>query len=653
MQVVVGHLERAVEAIARKHRLKRAAKEAERARMEEEERHRRLKEEAVRKMLERQEERRRRAEIERKHAEEERKRLLEEEARRAALAEEERRRSAEVERRRLAQEEKERRRIAEALASEYSMTHAGQLGHSQGAGTSRREGEGDRMQAHKMAGQAKLPPWWNEECKRAKERYAAVKKVFELNPSKSTSFDYDDARKALDEAERKAVREHEQSSNKNYLEKSWWNKRCEYAEQKLRLAQDQLKQDEGILSPVDRAKRKNEINRLHKFFKKEKKYARLQKEADEKGVSVETLVGEKGHIRKLFDQVEREAKKGAGNAARTATAKMELGTWVQRYETKYGTRVYFDSNGEMNEDPKGCATDWFGLPDPPGSKPREPAKTLDAVLSGEAEGAPWWGDACRKADESFRDARNAHREGGKFKCEEIRALWRTLLDERRKAMREYIEKNDVKGKEKERLLLFFQVNEEEAGKLLGCCRAGADKIPVKAAGGVGEDLRTILVQCVPKKSYDEWHKQWEEQKMKVREVEMHMSSKVRGRQEPSVDMLKSLEFERGLLEEVVRCAREAGYNLKPKWLPRDLFENFARLEAAMKLPENERGDLDLMSKFAYKVKRAQSKYLLENNLTGTPHEQVGNSIDSGVFFGPFCFLCHFWGSFSGHFWGIL
>ena len=149
-------------------------------------------------------------------------------------------------------------------------------------------------------------------------------------------------------------------------------------------------------------------------------------------------------------------------------------------------------------------------------------------------------------------------------------------------------KNDVKGKEKERLLLFFHVNKEEAQKLLDCYKSLSEAGTSSSSTPIRSDKgKSVVVQCVPEKTYNQWHEQWEKQKMKVREIEMFISSNKLDGGDISFRM-RGLDFEKGVLEQVARCAREAGYELRPKWLPRDLFDALAEFEAVLKGPEDER-----------------------------------------------------------------
>ena len=625
LQVIVGHLERAVEVIASKHRLEWAAKEAERQRVEEEERRRAYEEEM------------------RRLAEEEERRLAEEERRRSALAEEERRRSAEEERRRIAEEErmkiqaekhrlanadlleKEQRRAAEALASEFPMTSAGQVAEcDKNAGGQSASSSNIVSQEKKNAGK---PLWWNEECERARERYRVAHNAFKLRPNKTTSDKYHEARKAVDEAEQKAMKEHIESRSGGEMGETspgpdqkegarWWNKECQEAKQKLLVAEKRMKKD-GYVSK----ERQIEFAMMRKAFNKVRRRAKAELERKERGG---LSAGEKKRITKLHFNLDQELKKGAANAEGINRARLSLNKSIEYYESKYGTHIYFDSTGAMKEVTERNPS----LYDPPESIPqdRDTSKTLDDVLRREAEEAPWWNEECRKADEAFRKARevpDSDETDSKF----IRGLWRNLIEAKRKALEDYVAKNDVKGKEKERLLLFFHVNKEEARKRLDCYKAlseaGTSSATLPRQSNRGG---TVLKQCVPKKSYNQWHEQWEKQKMKVRELEMSISAKTTAgarKEDVAEHILKELDFEKGVLEEVVRCAREAGYKLRPKWLPIDLFEALVEFEDVLKGPEDERERYSpRFQRFAAKVKKAKSRYVLEHGLSGVDEQMV-------------------------------
>ena len=620
--------------IAGKHRLKWAAREAERQRLEEEERRRAFEEER------------------KKRAEEEERRLAEEERRRLALAEDEKRRAAEEERRRFAEEErmkveaakerlahaemmeKERRRAAEALACEFPMTRAGE------AAECDRLARGTSDSSNKIVSKEKKnagkPPWYNGECLRARERYRSAHEAFKHSSNKATSDRYHEARKALDEAEQKAMKEHIEkrshgemglpASHRDQKEGArWWNKECREAKQKILLAENKMK-CEGKTE-----ERKTELRALKSAYKKVCWHAKNLMESKERGVNVNLLERERKHITKLKLRLDLEVKKGAANTEGIKYARLSLNATIGQYETKYGTHIYFDSNGAMKEvqerDPSPS--------DPFESMPQDRdtsittsslSKTLDDVLSREADEAPWWNEECRKADEAFRKAHEVH-DSGDQESLHIRSLWRNLIEAKRNALEDYITKNDVKGKEKERLLLFFHVNKEEARKRLDCYKALSEAgkssaaLPHRSNKG-----KSVIVQCVPEKSYNQWHEQWERQKMKVRELEMSVSSQTTAgtRQDDVAEhILKELDFEKGVLEEVVRCAREAGYELRPKWLPRDLFEALAEFEDVLKGPEDERERYSpRFVRFASKVKKAKSRYVLEQGLSGLDEQKV-------------------------------
>ena len=421
--------------MAGKHRLKWAAKEAERQRLEEEERRRAFEEER------------------RKLAEEAERRIAEEDRRRSALAEEEKRRSAEEERKRFAEEErmkiqaekerlaladlleKERRRAAEALASEFPMTSAGQV-----TECDQRQSVGNNRIVSKNAGK---PLWWNQECDRARERYRVAHEAFRLKPSQVTSDRYHAARRAVDEAEQKAVRE--DIEQRTYGEigvphgeigvphgeigvppaapdqkegSSWFNNECREAKNKVKLAEKrnrEKKKEAGYLSK----ERKIEVTKLRNAYKKVCWHAKNEMESKERGVAVRLLASEKKHITKLKLKLDQELKKGAANADGINRARLTLNKTMRNYEAKYGTTLYFDSDGVMKEVQERNPS----LSDPPesqgsqgqGSQDQDASKTLDAVLSREAEEAPWWNEECREAEETFRSAYDAHKVHGSGK----------------------------------------------------------------------------------------------------------------------------------------------------------------------------------------------------------------------------------------------
>ena len=166
--------------------------------------------------------------------------------------------------------EKERRRAEEALASELLMTRAA----DQSASISN-----NKVVVSKDAGK---PEWWNDNCQRARERYRRASEAFQLRPNKDTSDRYDEARKAVDATEQRAMREHierrqSQGEEAEETEKGrdrWWNADCQEAKQKYLAAERQMRQD-GDFSK----ERKIEVQRLRYAFRRVCRAAKIKMES--------------------------------------------------------------------------------------------------------------------------------------------------------------------------------------------------------------------------------------------------------------------------------------------------------------------------------------------------------------------------------------